>query len=216
VIRVSFSARIVGAILAVTALSTMTGCIATRLKAASCRGVESGMEVIVHSAAERRMMETIGLFSFDAPAQTAGVSEKVTAAFEAQMVRRSPFREVRQMGHPVKSDAEALWYGRNQGCDMVMVPAVIYVMDGSGALPTRLETRTRILDARTGMVLWDIKQIALSEPGADIDLTWNTIAGQPAQRYPELADMLARNFADFLTQPEAENTNRSSRVLTRQ
>ncbi len=207
-IRIPLPARIMVAILAVAALCSSTGCVTTKLKAMSSRSVESEMDVIVNSAAERHRMDVIGLVPFVVPPETSGVSEKVTAAFQAQMAQSRPFREIKQIRHMVRSDAEALWYGRNQCCDLVMVPAVTYLMDGSGALPTRLETRTRILDARTGMVLWDIKQVAFSEPGADIDLTWNTISGQPAQRYPELADRLARNFAAFLVQPAGADNSK--------
>lgn len=187
----------------VLALLGTSSCIHSRLKGTSSRPVETGMEVIVQSAIERRLMDSIGVFPFGAPpeTETAGMSEKATAAFQLQLVRKRPFREVRQIDRPVKSDTEALWYGRTEGCDLVMVPTILYVMDGSGALPTRVGTRTRILDARTGFVLWDIKQTALSEPGPDVDLTWNTISGEPAQRFPELAEALARNFTDFLIQP---------------
>ena len=82
-----------------------------------------------------------------------------------------------------------------------MRPSLLYMMDGTGAMPTELVVRTRILDARTGQALWDIKQNALSTPGYDIDLTWNTITGDPAQRRRVMADCLARRFAEYLVEP---------------
>ncbi|MFZ2448142.1 MAG: hypothetical protein WAW37_17430 [Syntrophobacteraceae bacterium] len=194
-------ARFLGAVLAVIALSGANGCYYSQVKAVSTRPVEGGMEVIVHSAIERHLMDTIGVFPFDSPPETNGVSEKVTAAYEAQLIRMRPFREVRPIRYAVKSDAEALWYGRNAGCDLVMASSISYAMDGSGTMPTRLTIRNRILDARTGMVLWDIKQKAFSNPGADIDLCWTTVSGQPAQRLEELGDTLARQFAGLLVRP---------------
>ncbi len=173
----------------------------SRIKAGSTRPVEGKMDVIVYSAIERHTMDSLGLFPFEAPPESAAVSGPVTAAYQANLVQKRPFRDLRVVPATVRSDAEALWYGRNAGCDLIMVPAVIYAMDGSGAMPTRLILRCRILDARTGMVLWDIQQEAVSEPGADIDLFWNTVSGQPAQRLSALADTLARQFSDFLVQP---------------
>lgn len=82
-----------------------------------------------------------------------------------------------------------------------MVPTLLYMMDGTGAMPTELDIRTRILDARTGKALWDVKQCARSQPGADIDLNWTTVIGQPAQRCLVLADSLALQFAEFLVPP---------------
>ena len=89
----------------------------------------------------------------------------------------------------------------------MLIPAIVYLMDGTGAMPTRLVIRTRILDIRTGKTLWDIKQDALSEPGSDVDLTWTTIPGAPARRYNGLADDLARRYVDFLAQPLEKEKN---------
>lgn len=204
--------KAVGAVIAIIALFTVNGCYYSRMKAGSTRPVEGKMEVIVHAAIERHMMESLGLFPFESPPEAAAISETVTSAYQAQLVQKRPFRDVRQVACRVRSDSEALWYGRNAGCDLVMVPAVTYAMDGSGAMPTSLTVRCRILDARTGMVLWDIKQNAVSEPGADIDLFWNTVSGQPAQRLSVLADTLARQFSDFLVQP-VEKEQRGLKML---
>lgn len=179
----------------------MTGCIATQLKGKTDRPVETEMEIFTHSAIEAHLMDLVGIFPFSSPPEWESASAEITAAFQARIVQMRPFRDIRPLPYAVKSTSEALWYGRNAGCDLVMMPEVLYRMDGTGALPTTLVVRTRILDARSGMVLWDIKQKALSEPGYDIDLTWNTIAGAPAQRCRALADSLAFKFAEYLIQP---------------
>jgi len=206
--KVSSSGKIPGVVLVILVLCVTSGCIYSRIRGTSDRPIQTGMDVFVQAAIQRHLMDSIGLFPFDAPPEMTWVSDKVTTAFQTRMAQRRPFRDVRQVPYPVKSDAEALWYARNGECDLVMVPMVLEIADGSGAMPTRLSVRTRILDARTGMVLWDIKQTALSEPGADIDLVWNTIAGQPAQRLPELADSLARQFTEYLLEPLEEEARR--------
>jgi hypothetical protein len=131
----------------------------------------------------------------------AEASASLTSAFQSRLVQRRPFREIRLLPYEVKSDTEALWYARNEGCTLVMRPLLLYMMDGTGNMPTKLIVRTRIIDARTGEVLWDVKQAARSEPGPDIDLFWDTITGAPAQRCRVMADCLAQGFAEYLAQP---------------
>lgn len=212
--RNSWAGRILRGILIFLALSSLSACIASRMRSqADGRPIGAGMEVIAHSAIEQHQMNIIGVFPFSSPPEVADSCEKITTAFHERLLQRRPFRDARLLPYSVKSDSEALWYGRNEGCDLVMVPAILYLMDGTGAMPTRLVIRTRILDVRTGKTLWDLKQDALSEPGLDIDLTWTIISGAPAKRYHSLADDLAQRFADFLVQPYAMEKNGEKTVL---
>jgi hypothetical protein len=193
--------RLLGAIALILAVCGNGGCIATRLKATSNRPVDASMEVFVRASIEQHLMDSVCLFPFTSPPEMAAASDYLTTAFQTRLVQRRPFLEIRTLPYEVKSDSEALWYARNEGCTLAMRPSLIYMMDGTGAMPTELVVRTRILDARTGQVLWDIKQTARSEPGFDIDLTWNTITGEPAQRRRVMADCLAQRFAEYLVQP---------------
>lgn len=193
--------RLLGLIVLLLASCGASGCIASRLQATSSRPVNASMEIFVQASIGQHTMESICLFPFDSPPEMAAASSSLTTAFQTRLVQRRPFREVRFLPDEVKSDSEALWYARNAGCTLVMRPLLVYMMDGTGAMPTELVVRTRILDARTGGVLWDVKQRGWSEPGYDIDLTWNTITGDPAQRCRVLADCLAQRFAAYLVQP---------------
>jgi hypothetical protein len=190
-----------GAIALLLAICGAGGCIESQLKAGSCRPVQTDMQVFVHSATEPHCMDNICIFPFSAPPEMEAASSSLTSAFQARLVQIGPFRQATTLHYEVKSDAEALWYARSKGFALAMRPALLYMLDGSGAMPTELDVRTRILDARTGNLLWDVKQCARSEPGPDIDLTWNTIVGQPAQRCQVMADRLAQQFAAFLAPP---------------
>jgi hypothetical protein len=206
--------EILKGILIFLAMSSLSACIVSRMQAQEeARPVAAGMEVIAHSAIEQHVMHTLGMFPFSSPPEVANSCEKITADFQERLLQRRPFRNVKALPYPVRSDTEALWYGRSEGCDLVLIPVILYLMDGTGAMPTRLVIRTRILDVRTGSTLWDIKQDALSEPGPDIDLTWTTVSGAPAQRYHKLADDLAVRFADFLIQPTDVERKGENKVL---
>jgi hypothetical protein len=152
------------------------------MEATTNRPVVDGMDVFVRSAIEQHRMDTAIIFQFTAPPECENATDAITAAFQSRLLQRRPFRLLKALPVAVKSDTEALWYVRNEGYDLAIVPYVIYLMDGTGALPTRLVVRTRIVDARTNLVLWDIKQSAFSEPGLDVDLFWNTITGKQAQK----------------------------------
>ena len=200
-IEVFSSTRLLGAFVLLLAICSSSGCLWTQLKETSSRPVEAGMEVFVQASILQHSMDRICAFPFSAPPEMAAATAQFTSAFQARLLQRRPFRDVKALPDEVKSDAEALWYARSEGCELAMVPVLLYMMDGTGGMPTKLVVRIRILDARTSSVLWDIKQSAYSEPGPDIDLDWNTIEGQPAQRCRVIADCLAQRFAGFLAEP---------------
>ena len=201
-VETSAPLRVLGVLVVLLlAICSNGGCLATRLKATSSRPVDASMEVFAHASIGQHSMDSVCLFPFITTPEMAAASASLTSAFQTRLAQRGPFREVRTLPYEVKSDSEALWYARNEGCTLVMRPSLLYMMDGTGAMPTELVLRTRILDARTGQVLWDLKQKARSEPGPDIDLTWNTFTGEPAQRCRVMADCLAQRFAEYLVQP---------------
>jgi hypothetical protein len=200
-IEVFSSPRLLGAVIILLAISGTSGCIATRMQDSSKRPVETGMEVFVRADIAQHTMDCMCVFPFRSPPEIAESSHPLSSAFQSRLVQRGPFRLIKTLPYEVKSDSEALWYARSEGCELAMIPSLLYMMDGTGAMPTKLVVRTRILDARTCAVLWDIKQNACSGPGPDIDLCWNTIVGEPAQRCGVMADCLALRFAEFLAQP---------------
>lgn len=200
-IEIFSSPRLLVTVIILLAVSGTGGCLVTQLQDSSKRPVEAGMEVFVHAEIAQHTMDRICVFPFSSPPEMAAASHPLTSAFQSRLVQRGPFRLIKPLPYEVKSDSEALWYARNEGCELAMVPSILYLMDGSGAMPTKLVVRTRILDARTCAVLWDIKQSACSGPGPDVDLVWTTIVGDPAQRCGVMADCLALRFAEFLVQP---------------
>jgi hypothetical protein len=182
-------------------LAGCAGCISYQAKVGSTQPISASMEIFVQASVEQHAMESLCLFPFDSPPEAAAAASGLTTSFEARLLQRRPFREVRQAPGEARSDSEALWYARQEGCSLAMRSQLLYIMDGTGAMPTEIVLRTRILDARTGGVLWDIKQHGWSNPGCDVDLVWHTIAGEPAQRCHVVANCLAERFADYLAKP---------------
>jgi hypothetical protein len=181
-----------------------SGCISSQMTATANRPVDASIEIFARARIEALAIQTLCMFPFNTPPETAAASESLTKAFQNRLEQRSLFRQIKVQLDPVKSDVEALWYARCEGCTFAMCPTLIYMMDGTGNMPTQLVVRIRILDARTGQVVWDAKQSGTSEPGHDIDFVWNTCIGKPAQRCLVLADCLALRFADYLVQSQCD------------
>ena len=202
--------RIRAAVFLLVAALSCSGCLTSQLKATSNRPVESTMEVFAQASIVQHTLDSACLFSFSAPPEIEAASPMLTGVFQTRLIQRSPFAKIRVVAATVRSDVEALWYARKEGCSLAILPTLSYMMDGAGGEPTKLEVHIRILDAANGRVLWDVKQSAWSEPGPDIDLTWNTIVGAPAQRCRILAECLAERFAIYLVKPLEEERKAES------
>lgn len=176
-------------------VAILTGC-ASSMPAKSGSPVKvEPMEIILQSDSASYGLAKLGVLPFSAPQYAPAAEKDVTDFYWQEMVRQGAFRELRMIPHSIKTETEALWWGRQEGCDLVMKPTITYLLDGSGGLPTQLETSIQIIDVRSGRTLWNVRQKAYSEPGADLDLFWTTIPGSPAQRYRFLARALAEQFS---------------------
>lgn len=194
-----------GVLVAVMLLLGTTGCV-TRMKAISSRPAKClPVQVYAQTNPQRYVNAGVCMFSFSAPAYALAVTEELTGVYHQDLQQNGIFRQVKPVPRSVGADAEAIWWGRHEGCDLVMLGSVLYLLDGSGATPTRLQVGVRILDVRSGTEVWNLKQDAYSEPGYDVDLGWTTISGQPAQRYHTLARVLADQFSGFLLEPIAKS-----------
>lgn len=156
-------------------------------------------EVFVRSARAGYPFLKIGILPTVAPSYARSAAGVVTSIYYDELLRSRGFRSVIRIPHRAAGVGQALWWGRDSGCDLVMTSKIRSLWYGSGALPTRLEIQVRIYDVRTGDVLWSLRQKASSEPGPVLDIGWNTFAGQPARLYPVLARRLAVQLARMLS-----------------
>jgi hypothetical protein len=143
----------------------------------------------------------MGVFYAVVPNYAASAEQEVTTVYVDELLRSNVFSRVVLIPRSVKTEEEAIWWGRHEKCDLVMESEILYLLSGSGSMPTQLDMRIRILDMRTGMVVWDLKQKAVSKPGSDVDLFWRTLSAQPARKYRTLAKDLAEQLSRFLASP---------------
>jgi hypothetical protein len=159
------------------------------------------LEIFIQAPSSVFQHAKVAVLPFDAPDYAPGVGNQVAETFAREFLRRGVFSQAMAIPFYAKSDEEAIGLGRREGFDLVVRSSILYLLDGSGAQPTHLETSIRILDVRSGKTLWYLKQKAFSEPGPDVDLFWTTFSGSPAQRYDILAKALAEQLSMYLLSP---------------
>ena len=174
----------------------------SKMDAQSSRPVKSGpLGVFVQSDIARYCRAGLGVFPFDARAYSQDTGQYIAEMYYQDLLQKRPFQQVKMISRPVETEEEAIWWGRQQGCDLVMKSTVLYYMDGTGNVPTQLKTRIQILDVRSGNTLWLVEQEASSEPGMDLEAGWVTVSGAPAQRCRTLARVMAGQFSRYLIDP---------------
>lgn len=177
----------------------LTGC-ATSMRAESDRPVLCApLEILIEANPLVFQRAKLAVLPFETPDYAPGAGMGAAEAYVQELLRTAAFAQSIVVPYHVKSDEEAVLSARRDGFDLVMRSSILYLLDGSGALPTHLETSIRVLDVRSAKTLWYLKQKAYSEPGPDVDLFWTTLSGNPAQRYEMLAKALAEQFSTYMT-----------------
>lgn len=170
------------------------------LRDPTVRGVGcSSPEVLALEPLSAYIHKTMGVASFSTPAHAAGAADWLNRVYLEKLFQEGPFTRIKPLDLSAASMEDAIRLGRREQCDLILVPEVVSLMESSGAMPTELQVRIRLLEVDTGRLLAGIRQRATSEPGADIDLVWNILEGQPALRFGQLAEMLAVQHARFLS-----------------
>jgi hypothetical protein len=192
------ASRLLFVAILVSSLAGAAGCV-SQMRAQSTRPVRcEPVEAFVRSNSAGYATARMGVLYFAVPNYAVSAEREVTPIYVEELIRSGAFSQVELIPRYVRTDDEAIWWGRHERCDLVMESEILYLLSGSGTMPTQLEIRIQIIDTRTGAVLWDMRQKAFSEPGPDIDLTWHTLSGQPAQKYRALARALAEQLSGFL------------------
>ena len=179
-------------------LAGVAGCV-SQMRAESSRPVQcKPIEAFVQSNGLSYAAARLGVFYAREPDHAVGISREVTSMYADELVKNGVFSQVKLIPYTARTAEEVIWWGRQEGCDLVMESEIVYLLTGSGTMPTKLGMRVRIIDTRTGGTLWDLQQWAFSEPGRDMDLFWHTVSGQSAQRHGALAKALAEQLPRYL------------------
>lgn len=186
-----------GFVLLLAIIPAISAC--SSVRSLPSRGVEiKPPEVISSTPLGSSVYKTLGIVKFASSRQTAGAIEWLTRIYTERLMQEGPFRQIRPLDASPSNIGEAILLARAQQCELVLVPSVVSLIESSGAMPTELQVSVQLVEVSTGRVLIFIRQSARSQPGADIDLVWNIVEGQPALRSRELAEKLASQHARFM------------------
>jgi hypothetical protein len=142
---------------------------------------------------------TLGVLAFGGPSYMGNNKEVFTRLYFEKLLEHGPFMETLLVPREPRSDEEALRIGIDAQCDAILMGGIDHMVESSGATPTSLEIHIRILDTQTGHLLAYFRQRAQSLPGADVDLYWKVIDGEPSLRAHGLAELLAEQASRQLS-----------------
>ncbi|MHC1745246.1 MAG: hypothetical protein AB9873_19765 [Syntrophobacteraceae bacterium] len=156
------------------------------------------IEIVTERDLTSKWRGKLGVLSFTGPSYAGNEKENLSTIYFEKLLKSGPFRETLLVPREPKSDEEALRLGREYSCDAVLMGTIDYALDSSGATPTALEVHIRILEIDTGLLLGYFRQRSHSLPGADVDLYWTVVHGDPSVRIRVLAELLAEQASEQL------------------
>jgi hypothetical protein len=180
-------------------LGGASGCmLKKRIMAAQRSVIIEPVEVVAERDLTTKWRSTLGVLSFTGPAYAGHAGETLSRLYFEKLLENGPFQQTFLLHQEPRSDEEALRIGRDLQCDAVLIGAIDYLLDSSGASPTALELHIRILEVKTGLLLGYFRQRGESQPGSDVDLFWNIVQGDPSVRIYGLAQRLAEQASQQL------------------
>lgn len=158
-------------------------------------------EVFVQPAFGTDLRTRIAVLPFLAPNYGVEAGNVVTEAYYQELLRAGGFRQVTLVREIAPTLPHLPAWQMLKDYDLVLQGQILYLLSGTGNMPTQLQVEVRIVDVSRGTMAWYVKQKCVSQPGKDVDLVLKEVSGQPAQTYRDLAVVLARKFVQVITTP---------------
>jgi hypothetical protein len=197
-----------GCFAALWVLLTASGC-ATTVRDQLAHAVTSeAAEIYVRPAFGTDQRSRLAILPFKAPAYAAGAANPVTESYFQELLRGGIFRQVTLVRDVPPGSNGAIPWEQLRDYDLVLQGEILYLMAGTGSMPTQLQVEVRIIDVSRRTLAWYLRQQSSSQPGQDLNLIWRTVPGEPARPYQAMATVLAQQLAQILIPPE---TNREAK-----
>lgn len=190
-------------ILIFTLLFVTPGCSSTLRTHLAQANTADTAQIYVHPAFGTAQRAKLAVLPFSAPPYAVDTANVVTETYYQELLRNGGFRQVTLVRELPHTQRHLPPWQVLKDFDLVMQGEVVYVLSGTGSSPTQLQVEVRIVDVSRGTMAWYLRQQCVSQPGQDVDLIWNTIPGEPARAYQDMAAVLARKFVQIIaTMPE--------------
>lgn len=139
-----------------------------------------------------------GVFYFRSTSQLADAGQALTRIFHRQLLEKRPFLEAFLVPEPYASISEASEKGRARGLDVVVLGEVPYFLDGGGLGKSGLQVNLKVVEVKTGRLLWEITDAASAAQRPLVDLWVTETRPRPTPSIYALAESLAARMCETL------------------
>jgi hypothetical protein len=179
----------------------LAGCVAWSTKQASVSQDVPYPEHIYRSPTESHYQDgAVAIFCFESPAHAPFTGCAAAHALYQTLLREEVFRRIAlEFGDGQEiSLARQMEVALLKGYDLVLTGKVLYYFEGTELQPSRVDERIRVLDPRTGELVWYAEAFQVGEPVSDADYVFYRRKGTPAPSAAALMTSNAEKFANFL------------------
>lgn len=139
-----------------------------------------------------------GLLYFRGPTPSLEAGEALARIFYRQFQEKRPFLEILLIPEPFSSVSEAVRQGRAHKVEAVVLGEVPYFLDSGGLGKTGLQVDLKVVEVKTGRLLWEISDSISASPRPIVDLWLTETRPRPAPSIYTLAERLAGRMAETL------------------
>lgn len=156
------------------------------------------MQAYVDPGYNRFQSQRLAIFPFEAQPTLPEVRYRITEIFYRQLLKNWAFAEIVRL-QPADERKDAFHLARRAHADLLMVAQVPYFLDSGGMGKSGLQVDLKVLEVKTGRLLWYLSDSISAEPRPIIDLWVTETTPKPAPGIYQLADMLATRMIRPMT-----------------
>lgn len=154
--------------------------------------------VLVSPPTNAYRSQRVGVLLFRPPPHLPEVSHPLSQVFYQRLLATRPFREVVFIPQAYGSLAEALAVGRQEGLDLLLLGEAPYFLDGGTVGTSALQVDLKVVEVRSGHLLWYLSDALRATPRPVIDLIVTETRPHPTPDIYALAGVLAERMCQTM------------------
>uniref|UniRef100_A0A7C3SJK0 Lipoprotein n=1 Tax=Desulfobacca acetoxidans TaxID=60893 RepID=A0A7C3SJK0_9BACT len=145
-----------------------------------------------------------GILIFRSPPQLPEVGGAMTQIFYRNLLEKRPFLETVLIPEPYGSLSDGVLKGRAYKVDLVVLGEVPYFLDGGGVGRSGLQVDLKVVEVRTGRLLWQMADSVAATPRPILDLWITETRPRPTPSICALAEGLAARLCETLKETDQQ------------
>ncbi len=160
--------------------------------------MDQSRQILVKPATTRYRSQRAGLFLFSCPTHLPDFDQRLTQVFYQKLLEQRPFQEVVFIPRLSGTQKEALELARKWHLDLLVLGESPYVLDGGGVGASALHVDLKVMEARTGVLIWYLSEALKATPRPVVDLVVTESRPYPTPDVFLLAQVLADGMCKTL------------------